>query len=239
MSVTNERIDPPVCIALDTADLDVARRLLDALKGLVPVFKVGLELFCAHGPVAVHEVLDRGADVFLDMKINDIPKQSAGAVRAAQRMSVTYLTVHANAGRATVRACVDAAGERGPKLLVVSVLTSLDDSELAELGVAGGTSAQVDAMARLATEEGAPGLVLAAGEVARVRQAHPGLFLLTPGIRPAGTALGDQRRVGTPATAVADGADLLVLGRAVTQAPDPVEATKKILEEIDAARVPT
>jgi orotidine-5'-phosphate decarboxylase len=233
------RVDPPICVALDTADLDEARRTIDALTDVVPVFKVGLELFCAHGPRAVAEVLDRGADVFLDMKINDIPKQAAGAVRAAQRIGAGYLTIHSGGGRAMVRAAVDAAGDVGPKLLVVTALTSLDDAALHDVGVSRSASEQVDAMARLAADEGAPGLVLSAAEVGRVRAAHPDLFLLTPGIRPATVALGDQKRVGTPAQAVGAGADLIVLGRAVSQAPDPVVATRRILDEIHAVRVTT
>ena len=233
------RVDPPICVALDTRDLDEVRRTLDALAEIVPVFKVGLELFTAHGPPAVREVLDRGADVFLDMKINDIPKQASGAVRAAQHIGAGYLTIHSGGGRAMVRAAVEAASDAGPKLLVVTALTSLDDAALHELGVTRGTSEQVDAMARLAADEGAPGLVLSAAEVGRVRAAHPDLFLLTPGIRPADTALGDQKRVGTPAQAVAAGADLIVLGRAVSQAPDPVAATRRILDEIAAVRVPS
>ncbi len=234
------RVEPPICVALDTPDLDGARALLDALSGTVPVFKVGLELFCAEGPRAVREVLDRGADVFLDLKINDIPKQAAGAVRAAHRIGVRYLTVHSNGGRAMVRAAVDAAGSDGPTLLVVSVLTSLDDGALGQIGVSRSASEQVAAMAQLAVDEGAPGLVLSPGEVTAIRGAHPDLFLLTPGIRPlALTTADDQKRVGTPAQAVGDGADLIVLGRAVTQAPDPAGAVREILEGIAGARVAT
>lgn len=229
------KIEPPICVALDTPDLAQALRIVDALKGEVPVFKIGLELFSAAGPPAVREVLGRGADVFLDLKINDIPNTAAGAVRAVSRLGASFVTVHGNSGRATVRAAVEATSEP-LKVLVVSVLTSLNDDELLETGVDRTTGAQVAAMARVATEEGASGLVLASGEVAAVRARHGDLFLVTPGIRPAKAAVGDQRRVGTPGAAVSAGADLLVLGRAVTAAGEPRTALQAIVEEIDEAR---
>jgi orotidine-5'-phosphate decarboxylase len=229
-------IDPPVCIALDVGDFASALRIVDAVDGGVPVFKVGLQLFCAEGPRVVREIRARGPEVFLDLKINDIPHQSAGAVRAAAGIGVSLLTVHANAGRATVRAAVEAAADGPVKIFVVSVLTSLADEDVHELGIGRPLSEQVSAMARLASQEGAPGLVLGSGEVAAVRKEHPGLFLVTPGIRPATAAAGDQRRIGTPAAAVEAGADLLVLGRAVTDAPDPRRAFRAIVDEINEAR---
>jgi orotidine-5'-phosphate decarboxylase len=230
------QVEPPVCIALDVGDLAAAEAIVDKLGGLVPVFKVGLELFTAAGPRAVEAVLSRRAEVFLDLKVNDIPQQAAGAVRAAADIGVSYLTVHSNAGRATVRAATDASQEDGPKILVVSVLTSLDDEGLREVGVERPTGDQVAAMARLASDEGAPGLVLGAGEVESVRRTHPGLFLVTPGIRPAAADVADQRRVGTPGAAVAAGADMLVVGRPVTGATDPAGALEAILREIAEAR---
>lgn len=229
------KIEPPVCVALDTPDLENALQIVDALEGEVPVFKIGLELFSSAGPQAVRDVLARGSDVFLDLKINDIPNTTAGAVRAVSRLGASFVTVHANAGRATVRAAVEAATQ-SLNVLVVSVLTSLNDEELRETGVERTTGDQVAAMARLATEEGAPGLVLASEEVAAIRQQHSELFLVTPGIRPATAAVGDQRRVGTPGAAVSAGSDLLVLGRAVTAADQPRSAFRSIVEEIDAAR---
>jgi orotidine-5'-phosphate decarboxylase len=228
--------EPPICIALDSPDLEVAERLVDSLAGVVGVFKVGLELFTAQGPRAVEAVRARGADVFLDLKLNDIPKQVAGSVRAAAGLGATYLTVHGNAGLPTVRAAVEAAADGRPQILVVSVLTSLDDDDVHQTGIARGVSAQVDAIATMAEAERAPGITLGAAEVERVRTAHPDLFLLVPGIRPAGSGVGDQKRVGTPQDAIRAGADLIVIGRAVTQAADPVEATKRIIEEIDGVR---
>ncbi len=240
------KIDPPICIALDKASLADALPIIDAFAERVPVFKIGFELFCACGPAAVEAVHARGRDVFLDLKINDIPNTAAGAVRSAARLGAAFLTIHGNGGRAMIRAAVeaaveaavdeglDAAGGRAPHLLVVSALTSLDEQALLETGVTRTVAEQVDAMATLAVAEGAPGLTLAAGEVARVRATYPDLFLLVPGIRPtwAGAKVGDQKRVGTPAAAVADGADLIVLGRAVTAADDPVTAIERVLDEI-------
>ena len=247
-----DRLDPPAAVALDVPDLAGARRLLDALGGMVPVFKVGLELFTAEGPAAVREVIDRGAEVFLDLKLNDIPKTVAGGVRSAGRLGVKYLTVHSGAGRAAIEAAVSEASDL--RILVVSVLTSLGDDELAELGIRRSAADQVDAMADLAASSGAPGLVLAAGEAARVRSRHPDLFLVTPGIRPSSHEArclepdgsrqrktlkdgDDQRRTGTPAAAIAAGSDMLVLARSVCDVPDPRAALEGVLREIE--RVPS
>ena len=238
-------LEPPAAVALDVPDLASARRLLDATAGLVPVYKVGLELFTAEGPAAVHEARDRGADVFLDLKANDIPKTVAGCVRSAVKIGARFLTVHSNAGRAAVQAAVQEAAGR-LVILVVSVLTSLGDDDLAGIGVHRSAPDQVDAMADLARAAGATGLVLAAGEAARVRAAHPDLFLVTPGIRPAQLPLSaslrgvngdDQRRTGTPAAAIAAGSDMLVLARAACDVPDPRAALEDILEQIHGARV--
>lgn len=226
------KIDPPVAIALDTSDLDDAKRTIDALADRIAVFKVGLQLFTAAGPAAVEAVHARDRDVFLDLKVHDIPNTAAGAVRSAVSLGVRFLTIHGSGGREMVRAAMGATERGRPSLLVVSVITSLDESALRATGVERTLSDQVDAMAELAAAEDAPGLVLAAGEVARVRAKHPDLFLLVPGMRPAWAATGDQKRTGTPASAIADGADLIVLGRAVTAAKDPVDATERVLDEL-------
>jgi orotidine-5'-phosphate decarboxylase len=229
------KLEPPIAIALDTPDLDSAIRTMDALESSVPVFKIGLELFSAAGPRAVREARDRGAEVFLDLKINDIPNTAEGAVRAVGELGAAFVTVHANAGRATVRAAVRAAGD-GLTVLVVSVLTSLADDDLRDVGVGRSAPDQVMAMAELAVDEGAPGLVLASGEVAAVRKRFPSLFLVTPGIRPASADVGDQRRVGTPGSAISAGADLLVVGRAVTASAEPRAALRAVVQEIEDAR---
>lgn len=230
--MTRRPIDPPICIALDTSDLDDAKRTIDALADRIAVFKVGLQLFTAAGPAAVEAVHARGREVFLDLKVHDIPNTAAGAVRSAFGLGVRFLTIHGSGGREMVRAAVGATEGGRPELLVVSVITSLDEAALQETGVRRTLSDQVDAMAELAVQEHAPGVVLAAGEVARVRAAHPDLFLLVPGMRPAWAATGDQKRTGTPAAAIAHGADLIVLGRAVTAADDPVGATDRVLDEL-------
>jgi orotidine-5'-phosphate decarboxylase len=227
------RIDPPVCIALDVDELDDARRIVDLLADRVRVFKVGLQLFTSVGPAAIGLVHSSGRDVFLDLKVNDIPNTAVGAVRAAARHGVRFLTIHSSGGREMLRAAVEAAGDDGPRLLVVSALTSLDDDALHEIGIAKTASEHVAAMAELAVGAGAPGLVLGAAEVARTHAAYADLFLLVPGMRPAWAATGDQRRTGTPAQAVADGADLIVLGRAVTASDDPADALTRVLDEID------
>ncbi len=229
-------IDPPVCIALDVSTLDDAKRLVDELAGLVGVFKVGLQLFTAVGPPAVDVVHEAGREVFLDLKVGDIPQTAIGAVRSASGLGVRFLTINSSGGREMVKAAVGAADGVKPDILVVTALTSLNDDSVREIGVERSVSDQVDAMAALAAEEAATGITLGAGEVARVRSAHPGLFLLVPGIRPAGTDLGDQKRVGTPAAVVADGADLMVLGRAVTQAPEPARALEAVFAEIEVAK---
>jgi orotidine-5'-phosphate decarboxylase len=232
-----EALRPPACVALDVPDLASARALLDAVDGMVPVFKIGLQLFTAEGPRAVDEVKRRGVDVFLDLKMNDIPKTVANGIRSAAGLGVRFVTVHSNAGRAAVRAAVDAAeGRLG--ILVVSVLTSLGDADMAELGVGQRVAGQVDAMAQLATEEGAPGLVLAAAEASRVRAAHPDLFLVTPGIRPRTVSDDDQQRIATPAAAIAAGSDMLVLARALIGSADPRSALEGMLREIDGAPAP-
>jgi len=234
-----ERIEPPAAVALDVPNIERARRLLDALSDMVGVFKVGLELFTAEGPLAVREVRDRGAEVFLDLKANDIPKTVVGAVRSAAKIGARFVTVHSNAGRAAVEAAVEEAARHDLRILVVSVLTSLGDDELAELGVGRSAGDQVDAMAAMAVAAGAAGVVLAAGEAARVRAAHADLFLVTPGIRPASLNGDDQRRTGTPAAAIAAGADMLVLARAACDVPDPRAALRAILADIEDARAQT
>jgi orotidine-5'-phosphate decarboxylase len=235
--MSRERIDPPIAVALDYASLDGAKRTIDALAEHVRVFKVGLQLFTAAGPAAVEAVHDSGCEVFLDLKASDIPNTVKGAVTSAAGLGVRFMTIHGNAGREAIEAAVSATENGRPHLLVVSVLTSLDEDSLRQTGVGRPVSQQVDAMADLAVGAGAPGLVCGATEVARVRSAHPDLFLLVPGIRPAWAASDDQKRMGTPAQAMADGADLLVLGRAVTAARDPSDALQRVLEEINGVKV--
>ncbi len=225
--------DPPITVALDYASLDDAKRTLDVIGDKLRIFKVGLQLFTAAGPAAVREVTSRGFEVFLDLKAHDIPNTVAGAVSSAAGVGARLMTIHGAGGRASIAAALDATVDGRPEILVVSVLTSLDQGDLTEFGVGRTICDQVDAIAEIAAKEGAPGLVLAASEVARVRANHPELFLLVPGMRPAWASKGDQKRTGTPKQALQDGADLIVLGRAVTQADDPAGAVDRVLEEIN------
>lgn len=229
-------IEPPLCVALDVPGLEEAEEVLDELSDLVPMFKVGLELFCAEGPRTVEVVRSSGARVFLDLKVNDIPRTAAAAVRAAGRIGADFLTIHGFGGRDMLRAAAETAAEQGgPELLVVSSLTSLDDERLRELGVVRGVREQALALGRLAADEGAGGLILSPRELEVVRSALPHLFLATPGVRPLGTSDDDHRRVLTPAEAVLDGADLVVVGRPILLASDRRRAAEELIRELGEA----
>ncbi len=221
-------------LPLDVPDLDSARRWIDRLGDEVGVFKVGLQLYTAAGPAAVEAVHAAGADCFLDLKLHDIPATMAHAVAAASDLGVAYLTVHAAAGPAAMRAITKAAG--ATRLLAVTVLTSMDASELEAIGLQGSSEEAVLRLARVATESGVSGLVCSPHECATLRGAlgvDP--LLMVPGIRPAGAALGDQRRAATPETAISSGADMLVVGRPIRNADDPVEAARSVVAEIQSA----
>jgi len=226
-----------VIAALDTPDLHRAETLADALAPpRCGVLKVGLELFGAAGPEAVRRVGARGAPVFLDLKLHDIPNTVAGAVRALLPLRPAMLTVHAAGGADMVEAAREAAesgSEDRPLVLAVTVLTSLGAEALAETGAADPPEAQVLRLARLALENGADGLVCSPREAAALRAAFgPAPLLVVPGVRPAGSAAGDQARTATPAEAVAAGADWIVLGRPLTGAPDPAAAAMAIASEL-------
>ena len=219
-------------VALDTADPDRAEAWARALAPEVGLVKLGLELFVAHGPRAVERVAAAGAPVFLDLKLHDIPNTVAGAVRAAAALGVAMLTLHASGGPAMVAAAresVAASGDGRPMILAVTVLTSLGAADLAATGVAGGPTQQVLRLARLAIEAGADGLVCSAHEAGPIRALlGPGVPLVVPGIRPLGSEASDQKRVMTPADAVREGADWLVIGRPVTGAADPAAAARAV-----------
>jgi orotidine-5'-phosphate decarboxylase len=221
-----------IVAALDTADLSRAEALADALAPpRCGVLKVGLELFGAAGPEAVRRIGAR-APVFLDLKLHDIPNTVAGAVRALLPLRPTMLTLHAAGGEDMVEAAreaAEAAGAARPILLAVTVLTSLDAGALAETGVPDPPEAQVLRLARLALDNGADGLVCSPREATAIRRtfgARP--VLVVPGVRPVGSAAGDQARTATPAEAVAAGADWIVLGRPLTAAPDPAAAAAAV-----------
>ncbi|MDP6705804.1 MAG: orotidine-5'-phosphate decarboxylase [Alphaproteobacteria bacterium] len=229
----------PVFCALDTTDLDRAAALACAVARDGNGVKIGNELFSSNGPEGVARVTRNGeAPLFLDLKFHDIPNTVAGAVRAALPLAPFLLTVHASGGPAMMRAAAAAAREAGqarPRVVAVTLLTSLDESDLAEVGIEGPTTARVVALARLAQASGLDGVVSAPQEIAAVRAVcGPDFTLVVPGIRPAGTASGDQKRTMTPAEAMALGADYLVIGRPITEAPDPRAAAHAIARELAA-----
>ena len=215
--------------ATDAASL--ARRL----RGHVAGVKLGLEFFVANGPGGVRAVADAGMPVFLDLKLHDIPNTVAGAMASAVALAPAIVTIHAGGGGAMMRAAAEAARKaKSPPLVVaVTVLTSLDDGDLDSVGQRPPTLEQAVRLALLAKESGLGGVVCSPHEVAAVRKScGVGFKLVVPGIRPASAALGDQKRVMTPAEAVAAGADHLVIGRPITQARDPVAAARAIVAEL-------
>lgn len=227
------------------ADLPLpeALALWERVAPHVGVAKVGLSLFVEHGPRAVEAFLQRGARVFLDLKLHDIPNTVELAAARAAALGVSYLTIHAGGGSAMVKAALTGAqagaakaGTPVPVLLAVTVLTSMDDAALAETGVTGAPAEQVARLATLATSAGATGLVCSAREVTGLRALlGAGPVLCTPGIRPAGAAANDQARTETPASAIRAGASLLVVGRPITAATEPAAAARAIEAEIASA----
>lgn len=218
--------------ALDVATEAEALGLLRALRGHVGMFKVGMELFTAAGPSMVKTIVEAGEKVFLDLKFHDIPNTVRGAVRSATRLGVSLLTIHGSGGRGMIAAAAEAAAGSPTKVLAITVLTSQDQESLREIGVGMTLGDNVVSLARLAQSAGASGVVASPQEVAAIRAAcGTGLLIVTPGIRPAGADRGDQARVATPRSAVAAGADYIVVGRPITQAADPASAADAIVEE--------
>jgi orotidine-5'-phosphate decarboxylase len=222
-----------VIVALDVPDLPALKSYLDRLEGQPVFYKVGLELFVAGGARAVELVRARGGKVFLDLKLHDIPETVARAVASASGLGAELLTVHAAGGKEMMRRAVEAAG--GVRILAVTVLTSLSEDDLAADGVAGPMAAAVARRARLAAGAGVSGVVCSPQEIAEVKAVAPSLLTVVPGVRPAGAALGDQKRVATPAAAIAAGADFLVIGRPLRDAVQPAEAFAAVVREVDAA----
>jgi orotidine-5'-phosphate decarboxylase len=219
-----------VCAALDFSTWAAAERFARAVAPEVGMLKVGLELFAAEGPPAVRAAAALGRPVFLDLKLHDIPNTVEGAARSAAASGASLLTVHASGGEEMMRAAVRGAGP-GVRILAVTVLTSLDAAALAAVGLAGSPAEAVVRLASLAVRAGVAGLVCSPLEVAAVRAAvGPAPLLVVPGVRPAGAAKGDQARVATPAEAVRAGADVLVVGRPLRDAPDPAAAARAIAE---------
>ena len=229
-----------IIAALDLPDPKAAAALAGKLLGHVGLFKIGLELFVAHGKAALDAVEPFGLKVFLDLKLHDIPQTVESAARGAGALGVDMVTVHASGGAAMVAAArrglqqgAAEAGKQAPRLLAVTVLTSLGEDDLAAIGLQGPASQAVLRLARLALGAGADGLVCSPAEVAGLRQeVGPAPLLVVPGIRPAGAQQGDQRRTGTPRQAIVDGATYLVVGRPLRDSPDPAAAADAIARDI-------
>ncbi|MGX9966604.1 orotidine-5'-phosphate decarboxylase [Roseomonas sp. F4] len=229
-----------LCVALDAPDLSTAETWADAVAPHAGLLKVGLELFSAEGGEAVRRIATR-RPVFLDVKLHDIPNTVAGAVRSLAPLGPAWITIHAAGGPAMVAAARQAAeaavkGQPGmarPRILAVTVLTSIDAATLSDTGVSGGPVQQVLRLARLAMAAGADGLVCSPREVAPIRDALGELpVLVVPGVRPAGSAADDQARTATPEQVARDGADWIVVGRPITQAADPAEAAWAIAQAL-------
>lgn len=230
-------MDPRLIVALDFPEAAPALALAERLEDLVCWFKVGLELYLAEGNTLVHELRHRGYSIFLDLKLHDIPNTVAGAVRSAAETGADLLTVHAAGGPAMLEAAAAAAASiaHAPQLLAVTVLTSMDRTQLGAIGVDRSPAEQVSVLASMAAAAGINGFVASPEEAADLRRRFPAATLVLPGIRPAGSAAGDQKRTATPAAALASGASYLVVGRPITQAPDPAEAARAIIAEMHEA----
>ena len=220
-------------VALDVPDANAAIHLVNQLESRCQWFKVGLELFVAAGPPVLEPLIARGHSIFLDLKFHDIPNTVAGAVRSAAALGVRMVNVHAAGGPAMLEAARGALEgfANPPELLAVTVLTSMDQAQVNAAGVERTPGEQVELLARMCLDAGISGFVCSPEEVARLRAlTGPGGVLVIPGIRPAGGAAGDQRRIATPAEALRAGASYLVVGRPITQAADPADAAQRILE---------
>ena len=217
----------PVYLALDLPQLDAATALADKVKAHVGGFKLGLEFFCAHGHHGVHEIARLGLPIFLDLKLHDIPNTVAGAMQSIHVLEPAIVTVHASGGRAMMEDAKAAASEHC-KVVAVTMLTSLDERDLMRTGVAGTPHDQVMRLAELAEVAGLDGIVCSGQEVAGVRKQWKNGFFVVPGLRMADNGTGDQKRVVTPRKARDDGASVLVVGRPISRAEDPLAAAKSI-----------
>jgi orotidine-5'-phosphate decarboxylase len=232
------RFPNPIFVALDTPDLPRALELAKAIRPHVGGLKVGLEFITALGPSAVREIVALGLPVFADVKFHDIPNTVAGAAREIARLGVTLFNIHASGGEAMMRAAKEAAASVDPhvKVIGVTVLTSLDDGDLEQVGQQRPAREQVLRLAQLAKASGLDGVVCSPQEIELVRRAGGSDFLIvTPGVRPVGAALADQRRVMSPGQAMRAGADILVVGRPITGAADPAAAARAIAGDIAEA----
>jgi orotidine-5'-phosphate decarboxylase len=217
----------PVYLALDLPRLDAAKALAEKVRGHVGGIKLGLEFFCAHGHHGVHEIASVGLPIFLDLKLHDIPNTVAGAMQAIHALQPAIVTVHASGGQAMMEDAKAAAGEHC-KVVAVTMLTSLDESDLANTGVGGSAHDHVLRLADLAQAAGLDGIVCSGHEIGEVHRRWKKGYFVVPGLRPAGVAVGDQKRVVTPRQARDDGASVLVIGRPISRAEDPIKAAREI-----------
>lgn len=224
----------PIFVAIDTPDIGRASALAEVIRDQAGGVKLGLEFFSAHGPAGVRRIADLGLPIFLDLKLHDIPNTVGKAVEALGPLAPAILTVHASGG-AAMMAAAKAAAPSATKVVGVTVLTSLDQSDLTAAGVAGSPSEQVERLATLARDSGIDGIVCSGAEVAAARAAWSDGFFVVPGVRPAGADVGDQKRVVTPAQALNDGASVLVIGRPITGAGNPVRAIDEIMASLEQA----
>lgn len=226
----------PVFCALDTTDVSKALAWAKAIKPYVGGLKIGMEFFNANGPQGVAKVAQVGLPIFLDLKLHDIPNTVAGGIRALLPLGIAITNIHAAGGPAMMRAAADEAAKAGakrPKIIGVTMLTSLDASDLTATGVTGTASEHVVRLAKLAQSSGLDGVVCSAHEIEPLRRAcGPDFMLIVPGIRPAGATLADQKRVMTPREAFALGATIIVIGRPITEAADPAAAARAIRDEL-------
>jgi len=217
----------PIYVAIDTPELEKAQALAGQVRHHIGGLKLGLEFFCANGHHGVHEMMKFGLPIFLDLKLHDIPNTVAKAIQSLHVLEPAILTVHAAGGRAMLENAKAAAGAH-TKVVAVTVLTSLDDGDLLDTGVGGRAEEQVARLADLARSAGLDGIVCSGAEVALVRQAWPEGFFVVPGVRPAGGAMGDQKRAVTPREALDRGASILVVGRPISLAENPDTAAREI-----------
>ncbi len=232
----NENARSRLIVALDVPDAATALASAQQLQGSVGLIKVGLQLFVSEGPAVVRALRERfeNLEIFLDLKLHDIPNTMRGAIASAKRLGARFITVHAGSGVEHLRACVEEAGDE-LGILAVTVLTSQDEQACKEAGHTRTAGELVEIRARCAADAGCAGIVCSGQELDRVCGVAPGLFKVVPGIRPAGAAVGDQKRVMTPASAMQRGATHLVVGRPIMQADDPAAAAKAIVSEIAGA----
>jgi len=242
MNIVSNSFGDHIYCALDTVDTGEAVALAKTLTGLVGGVKLGLEFYCANGVDGFKAVAATGMPIFLDLKFHDIPNTVAGAIRAVMPLSPKILTIHTLGGSDMMRRAADTAAEQAakyglpkPSVIGVTILTSMDDSDLTAIGVAGRVADQVERLAELAAKSGLDGIVCSPKEIAAVRAVtNPDFKLVVPGIRPEGSAVGDQKRVMTPRAACVAGANVLVIGRPITTAANPAAAARAIAESLNA-----